>query len=143
LTTYLPDINILIGLAREDVESHAIAFRWFHNTGIHRFATCAFSQAGFVRICSNERISPRTVTVSGAMEMLDGLTSLSGHQFWSLDTGLAETIRPFRSQIYGHGQITDAYLLGLAIQNNGVLVTRDKAIAHLAGKTWNNHLLIL
>lgn len=77
------------------------------------------------------------------MELLDRMTSLSGHQFWPIDEGLAETIRPFRKQIYGHGQITDAYLLGLAIQNNGVLVTRDKAIAHLAGKTWADHLLIL
>ncbi len=143
MTRYLPDINVLIGIAREDAQFHKADFRWFQTTGSHQFATCPFTQAGFVRISSNERIGPRPVNLSGAMELLDRMTSLSGHQFWPIDEGLAETIRPFRKQIYGHGQITDAYLLGLAIQNNGVLVTRDKAIAHLAGKTWADHLLIL
>jgi predicted nucleic acid-binding protein len=34
----------------------------------------------------------------------------------------------------GHRQITDAYLLGLAIHNKGKLATLDRGIRHLAGR---------
>jgi hypothetical protein len=37
----------------------------------------------------------------------------------------------FRDRIIGHQQITDAYLLGLAIRKKARLVTFDKAIAAL------------
>jgi predicted nucleic acid-binding protein len=34
----------------------------------------------------------------------------------------------------GYRQITDAYLLGLAIHNKGKLATLDRGIRHLAGR---------
>jgi predicted nucleic acid-binding protein len=38
-----------------------------------------------------------------------------------------------RAHINGHQQVTDAYLLGLAIKEKGVLVTFDKGIQYMAG----------
>jgi hypothetical protein len=36
-----------------------------------------------------------------------------------------------------------AYLLGLAIANDGILVTRDQAIPQLAGRAFAQHVLLL
>ena len=51
-------------------------------------------------------------------------------------------VRPER--ILGHQQITDAYLLSLAIKRNGILVSMDKGIRYLAGaKKYSRNVLIL
>jgi len=52
-------------------------------------------------------------------------------------------VTPFADRLYGHQQISDAYLLGLAIQEDGVLVTLDKAIKHMAGPKYGKHVLVL
>jgi uncharacterized protein len=44
---------------------------------------------------------------------------------------------------FGHRPITDAYLLGLAVREELVLVTFDRAILHLAGEHSSKHVLIL
>lgn len=44
---------------------------------------------------------------------------------------------------YGTKQVTDAYLLGLAVRDGLVLVTMNKAILHLAGKEHTNNALLL
>jgi len=47
------------------------------------------------------------------------------------------------NESFGHQQITDAYLLGLAIKQGGVLVTFDKAIQFLAGAEYGKNVLVL
>ena len=51
--------------------------------------------------------------------------------------------RPFARKIFGHLQINDAYLLGLAIHEKGVLLTRDKGILHLAGSEFTKNEKLL
>ena len=51
--------------------------------------------------------------------------------------------RLFRERIFGYTQITDAYLLGLAIKRNGVFVTLDKGIKYMAGRQYQQHLRLL
>ncbi len=50
---------------------------------------------------------------------------------------------PFAARIFGHQQVTDAYLLGLAIKENGVLVTFDKGIQYMAGAEFSRNVLLL
>ncbi len=50
---------------------------------------------------------------------------------------------PFAERLFGHQQITDACLLGLAVREDGVLVTMDKGIAYLAGEEYSKNLLLL
>jgi len=50
---------------------------------------------------------------------------------------------PFSERIFGHKQITDAYLLGLAVKDDGILVTLDKRLGFLAGTRYSQNLLIL
>jgi hypothetical protein len=53
------------------------------------------------------------------------------HRFWPDAIGYAEAAALFNAKILGHRQITDAYLLGLAIHNGGKLATFDKSIVAL------------
>lgn len=40
-------------------------------------------------------------------------------------------------------QVTDAYLLGLAVREDVILTTMDKGILHLAGDEHSKHVLLL
>jgi uncharacterized protein len=45
--------------------------------------------------------------------------------------------------LQGHRQITDAYLLGLAIHNRGKLATLDRGILQLAGSDFAGHVELI
>jgi predicted nucleic acid-binding protein len=40
-------------------------------------------------------------------------------------------VAPFEKRLFGHRQVTDAYLLGLAVHKKGRLVTLDETVAAL------------
>ncbi len=55
----------------------------------------------------------------------------SAHQFWHDDIGLVEAMALLRRKLVGHQQVTDAYLLALAIHNKGRLATLDRKLTGL------------
>jgi hypothetical protein len=75
--------------------------------------------------------------------VLAALASHPGYRFWPIAAGWATLAVPFRERVFGHQQITDAYLLGLAVKENGVLVTLDKAIKYMAGAKYSKNVLVL
>jgi hypothetical protein len=81
--------------------------------------------------------------VAESTAVLAALTSHPGYRFWPITAGWATLAAPFQERVFGHQQITDAYLLGLAVKENGVLVTLDKAIKFLAGSRYSKNVLIL
>lgn len=78
-----------------------------------------------------------------AMEALSLLTRRPGHRFWPAIDDWSTLSAPFAERLSGHQQVTDACLLGLAVREDGVLVTMDKAIRHLAGSKYAGHVLLL
>ena len=82
-------------------------------------------------------------TAVSADTLVEQLARRRGCRFWPLSRGWGELVTPFADRIYGHKQITDAYLLGLAIKENGVLVSFDKRIRTLAGPKFSGNVLIL
>ena len=56
---------------------------------------------------------------------------LPGHQFWPANISVLHAIEKISRPLAGHRQITDAYLLGLAIHQKGRFATLDRAIAAL------------
>lgn len=83
------------------------------------------------------------LTLEDATAMLATLASSPGYRFWPITTGWANLAAPFGDRIFGHRQITDAYLLGLAVKEDGILVTLDKAIKYIAGPKYSQNLLVL
>jgi toxin-antitoxin system PIN domain toxin len=143
LSCNLLDVNVLIALQWPGDQSHSRVRKWFLDEGRLSFATCALTQAGFVRVLSNPALTGVVVQISEAQELLRILSDLDGHRFWPTDLGLLESIALFGGQLQGFRQVTDAYLLGLAIQRKGTLVTLDKAIPHLAGRDHRKNVKVL
>ena len=82
-------------------------------------------------------------TLEQATDLLKSFVNDPCYRFWPINAGWASLAEPFQGRIFGHQQITDAYLLGLAVKSNGVLVTLDKAMKHLAGLRYRKNLLVL
>ena len=74
--------------------------------------------------------------------MLERLKRRPGYYFQSITADWQTLTAPFAKRIHGHNQVTDAYLLGLAVREGLVLITFDKALLHLAGEH-RRHVLIL
>jgi toxin-antitoxin system PIN domain toxin len=137
---YLLDVNVLIALTEEDHAHHKSVTKWFNTPGLD-WGLCPFSEAGFLRISANPNVGK--LSVEEAYEVLATLASHPGYRFWPISAGWATLAAPFLDRVFGHRQITYAYLLGLAVREDGVLVTLDKAIQYLAGSQYANHLLVL
>jgi toxin-antitoxin system PIN domain toxin len=143
LSRYLLDVNVLLALHRPSHEAHRTVIHWFGREGQTAFSTCAMTQAGFVRLMMNPQLSERKVAQNEARRLLDELTQRKGHSFWDSGISFLEATAPLASSILGHRQITDAYLLGVAIYKKGVLATLDKATRHLAGDEFGRNVLVI
>jgi hypothetical protein len=77
-----------------------------------------------------------------ASAMLAQLKQEPGYHYQPISADWFVLCGPFFKRLFGHNQITDAYLPGLALQDGLVLATFDRAMLHLAGE-YNKHVLIL
>ena len=143
MTYFLLDVNVLIALVRPKHEKHEKVMRWFRTTGGKHWATCPFTEAGFVRIVSNPKFTAQSVDVTEALQLLSELTAMPGRRFWPIDTTFAEAVKPFEERFFGHQQVTDLYLLSLAIRHKGAIATTDRAMASLAGTEFADNVLVL
>jgi len=78
-----------------------------------------------------------------AIAILQMLKVESGYWFCGIDESWVTLTAPFAARITGHQQVTDAYLLGLAIKEDGVLVTFDRGIRYMAGAQFSRNVLLL
>jgi uncharacterized protein len=138
---FLLDVNVIVALADKNHVHHETVTRWFEAHGTGGWAVCPFTEAGFLRVVTRPAIG--ALSIEEATEILARLAKHSGYGFLSIEYSWADLFPYFTNRIFGHQQITDACLLGLAIKENGVLVTLDKAIIHLAGTQFARNLLVL
>jgi len=128
VAVFLLDANVLIALAWPEHEFHEKVGRWFMRHSRAGWATCPFTQAAFVRVLSNAAFSADALTPENALRVLESNLLLPGHHFWEDSISVPDGIRSSGGRLTGHRQITDAYLLGLAIHHKGKLATLDKGI---------------
>jgi toxin-antitoxin system PIN domain toxin len=135
----LLDSSVLIPLLWRRHEFHHAAQHWFKNSRFSRnsgggWATCAVTEAAFVRIVSNPAFSDSAVSPQEAMDLLEINLADPDHRYWKDDQGFLKTVYRVAAGIQGHRQVTDGYLLGLALRHNGRLVTLDRGITALVPK---------
>jgi toxin-antitoxin system PIN domain toxin len=128
---YLLDVNLLVALSWPQHPFHETAQEWFSRASRHGWATCPFTQAGFVRIISNPALTAGAVTPEQAAQTLADNLGHRYHRFWPADIGYAQALEILGVPLVGHRQVTDAYLLALAIHYQGKLVTLDRALLSL------------
>jgi hypothetical protein len=83
------------------------------------------------------------LTLSEAAGILTTMIKRPGFRYWPITDSWKTLAAPFGGRVFGHQQITDAYLLGLALKEDGILVTLDKALRYMAGPRYARHLLVL
>jgi uncharacterized protein len=121
----LLDTNVLIALAWPTQTAHGKVRQWLSQSSGQGWATCPLTQAGFVRIVSNPGFSPDALTPRDAIALLRANMNQPNHQFWSDGFPLSQAFDVLGSRILGHRQVTDAYLLGLAMHKKTKLATLD------------------
>jgi predicted nucleic acid-binding protein len=104
---------------------------WFGRYARQGWATSALTQAAFVRIVSQPAFSGRAIGVAEVAELLLRNTQHKRHRLLTLDFGFAEVLGCCSGGLFGHRQITDAYLLTQAIRSSARLLTFDGGVAQL------------
>ena len=131
MTGFLLDTNLLIALLWPSHERHTTAVEWFTRHRAQGWATCPLTQSGFIRIVSNPAFSRDAVRPSEAAHVLSANTAAPDHLFWPADGSFRDVCSFAGPRLVGHQQVTDAYLLGLALRHGGSLATLDERIAQL------------
>lgn len=139
----LLDLNVLIALTDSEHPHYFRAQKWFDSGGKDSWGICPLTESGFLRVTTNPVFRSSFRTLEQALAILQSLKEYPGYWYWKIDESWVALTAQFAARISGHRQVTDAYLLGLAIKENGVLVTFDKGIKYMAGADFARNLLIL
>jgi toxin-antitoxin system PIN domain toxin len=124
----LLDVNVLVALVDPAHQNHEDAHRWFGRNRKYGWATCPITINGCIRVLSNPAYPTVDVTPAEAGRLLRTACSSPEHHFWEDSVSLLDDSLFRLAAIRGHQQITDAYLLGLAVRNHGLLATFDQGI---------------
>ena len=123
----LLDVNALLALAWPNHQFHAAMLARLERRPTPRWATCALTQLGFVRLSSNPKIVVVRKTPAEAVALLADLIHDRQHIYLETLPVLPDTATVFRG-LLGHQQVTDAYLLGVAEANGATLLTLDRRL---------------
>ncbi|CAK0755725.1 Ribonuclease VapC44 [Gammaproteobacteria bacterium] len=141
----LLDVNVLIALFDADHIQHERAHAWFEANQDQGWASCPLTENGLVRILCHPHYS--RVIHRTAAEVVADLHAVSGqtkHEFWPDDLTLRDSSIIRTDRIKGPRQITDIYLLALAVKHGGCLATFDGSIpVDAVVGTMPGHLVLL
>jgi toxin-antitoxin system PIN domain toxin len=125
---HLLDVNLLVALAWPNHVHHNAAQAWFGANASGGWATCPITQCGFVRISCNPKIVTVATSPQQATDALRRMATDPNHVFWPDDIAFSDGTYVPHGILKGHNQVTDAYLVGLALRHGGALATLDAGI---------------
>lgn len=126
--TYLLDVNVLVALLDEDHVYHDTAQRWFETDGGTAWASCPITENGVIRILGHPRYPKGPGTPAAAAQLLGGILRLKGHSFWADEISLFGVGFVRLESIGTSVQVSDAYLLALAVHRGSELATFDRRL---------------
>lgn len=136
---YLLDVNVVVALLDEAHVHHRVVEKWFDTPGL-QFALCAFTEAGVLRFFTRPKTGD--MSMEEVTAMLERLKQEPGYHYQPIPADWQTLIKPFFKRLHGHNQVTDAFLLGLAVKAGLVLATFDRGVEHLAGEH-AGHVMVL
>ena len=141
---YLLDVNLWIALF-DDAHTHSARANAFIAKRAIKIATCPLVENGVIRVLNLPNYALRgAVGIDQVKRQLKHATAELDHEFWPDDVSMLDDRRIDFSKIFGHNQISDVYLLALAVAHRGALVTFDQHIAFTAVKgATEKHLVVL
>ena len=121
----LLDVNVLVALFDPAHIHHDTAHEWFASNRHHGWATCPLTELSLVRVLSNPSFWSGAERTADVVDRLRRFRASGDHQFWRDSLELTDDIFNL-AYLKGHRQLTDVYLLGLAVKRNGRLATFDR-----------------
>ena len=128
MSVHLLDVNVLVALFDPDHVHHELAHDWFAEHRASGWATCPTTENGFVRALTSPAYHASVNRPEGIVARLRLFQQSGQHVFWPDAVSIADltVFRP--SYMRGQRQVTDVYLLGIAVRRGGALATFDKTI---------------
>jgi toxin-antitoxin system PIN domain toxin len=123
----LLDVNVLIALLDASHIHHGLVTTWLANNLDAGWASCPITQNGCIRILSQPGY-PNAVPVAQVADRLAEAARHPSHLFWPDAVSLLQPEYLAWDRILSSRQVTDVYLLALAVQQNGCFVTLDRGI---------------
>ncbi len=141
--TALLDVNALIALVDSYHVDHQTMQSWFlehHATG---WATCPLTENGMVRVLSQAAYPSGQRTPAEVIQVLDALKTAfqKSYSFWQDDVSLSDASLFKGELIAGARQVTEVYLLGLAVKNGGAMISFDLSLAWQAVRGASDRLI--
>ena len=124
----LLDVNVLVAMFDPRHVFHGAAHHWFGQNRKSGWATCPITINGCIRILSSPAYPVVRQTPTEVAEYLRESCGTADHHFWPDSVSLLDETLFRISAIIGHQNVTNAYLLGLAVRNHGRLATFDRSI---------------
>lgn len=138
----LLDANVLLALLDADHVDHERAWSWLDVEIGEGWASCPLTQNGFVRIISQPRY-PNPIPAGEAIGLLAQAAAAEHHEFWPADISVLDPAAVVPDRVHGPKQVTDLYLLALAVSRGGRFVTFDSAVPLSAVPGAHAHHLVV
>ena len=123
----LLDGNVLIALFETDHIHHQVAHEWLREQQ-RVFAACPITVNGYLRIVTRSVRLGRPLTIPDMANRLQFFSQTVKWEFWPEDISLLDPSRFNLTKIAGSRQISDVYLLGIAVARGGILATLDRSV---------------
>ena len=123
----LLDVNVLIALLDPQSATHTAANDFLRANRTVGWASCPLTENACLRLLTNPRhhapVSPAVV-----LARLEATKRGGNHTFWPDDVSITDAAGFDWDRLEGHQQVTDIYLLALAVAHGGRLVTFNQRI---------------
>ena len=123
----LLDVNVLIALLDAAHIHHQRASQWLEQSLHHGWASCPLTQNGCLRIMAQPAY-PQALPLAAVAQRLGQAAATPAHLFIADHYSLLDADSLHWPQLLGHRQVTDAYLLGLAVRHGCRFVSFDARV---------------
>mgnify|MGYP006337831611 FL=1 len=123
----LLDVNVLIALLDAAHIHQQRASQWLEQSLHHGWASCPLTQNGCLRIMAQPAY-PQALPLAAVAQRLGQAAATPAHLFIADDYSLLDADSLHWPQLLGHRQVTDAYLLGLAVRHGCRFVSFDARV---------------
>ncbi|MFM9881011.1 MAG: PIN domain-containing protein [Burkholderiaceae bacterium] len=126
---YLLDVNVWVALFDDAHVHNSLALAFMRKPKI-KIATCPIIENGVIRVMNMPAYSKfGAVGFETVRNKLRDVCQSLDHEFWADHLSLRDDKLIDWPRVLGHNQITDAYLLALAVAHKACLVTLDHRVA--------------
>ena len=126
MSRHLLDVNVILALIDPAHIHHERAHRWFVDRAKDGWDSCPITENGVLRVMSNPGY-PNSQPMSTILASMASLFEVGVHRFVPDSISLFDDLVD-SSRLLSSGQVTDSYLLALAVHHGSKVATFDTKI---------------